>query len=132
LSQLVTYFMKVKKINQLIAVFFPSLLWATFIFVLSAQEMLPGLTLSTADFILKKTGHMFVYAVLYWLIVKGFKKSGYKFERIWLQALVICVIYAVTDELHQSTVPGRTATLRDIGYDLLGASLVFLSKFGYI
>jgi len=75
---------------------------------------------------------MFVYAVLYWLIVKGFKKSGYKFERIWLQALVICVIYAVTDELHQSAVPGRTATLRDIGYDLLGASLVFLSKFGYI
>ena len=124
--------MKVKKINQSILAFLPSLLWAGFIFILSAQKMLPGFTLSAADFVLKKTGHMFVYAVLYWLIVKGFKKLGYKFEQIWWQALIICVIYAITDELHQSTVPGRTATLRDIGYDLLGTSLVFLSKFGYI
>jgi VanZ family protein len=38
----------------------------------------------------------------------------------------------VLDELHQSTVTGRTATLIDVGFDFAGASLVALRKFNYI
>ncbi len=124
--------MKTKSIGRIIKAFAPSTLWALIIFILSAQQMLPGLTLSTIDFIFKKSAHMFVYAVLYWLLIEGFKKLGFKTSQVWLKTLFICLIYAISDELHQSTVAGRSATLRDVGYDLLGTSLVFLAKFGYI
>ena len=38
----------------------------------------------------------------------------------WLLPLIICLGYAGLDELHQSLTPGRYATIRDVGYDLLG------------
>jgi VanZ family protein len=115
-----------------IKAFTPAILWALVIFIFSEQEMLPSLTLSALDFVFKKTAHIFVYAVLYFLLLKGFQKIGYSLQKIWLKVLIICFLYAVSDELHQGTVAGRTATARDVGYDMLGASLIFLRQFGYI
>lgn len=112
--------------------FLPALAWAGLIYVFSAQQALPSLTLSLADFIFKKTAHIFVYLVLYYLLIRGFAKLNYKFEKIWFLTLVICASYALLDELHQSTVTGRTATLIDVGFDFAGASLVALRKFNYI
>ncbi len=112
--------------------FIPSVLWAVVIYLFSAQEVLPSFNISLYDFLLKKSGHMFVYAVLYVLLYQGFKKIKVDHTKTWLYAFLLCLIYAVSDELHQSFVPGRYATLRDIGYDLLGASLVLLKKFKYI
>ena len=36
-------------------------------------------------------------------------------------ALMLCVIYALTDEGHQAFVPGRTASLYDVALDSTGA-----------
>jgi VanZ family protein len=38
-----------------------------------------------------------------------------------LAALVICSLYAITDELHQAMVPGRSAAGRDVLLDSLAA-----------
>jgi len=35
--------------------------------------------------------------------------------------LLVCGVYAVSDEFHQSFVPSRTATARDVGIDAAGA-----------
>lgn len=120
------------KILTTIKAFVPAVLWALVIFIFSEQEMLPSLTLSALDFVFKKTAHMFVYAVLYLLLLKGFQKIGCNLQKVWLKILIICFLYAVSDELHQATVSGRTGTARDVGYDMLGASLIFLKQFGYI
>ena len=77
---------------------------------------------------------MFVYGVLYALLFRGVAMTSPK-DKFWLLVtlpLLICLIYAASDELHQSLVPGRYATLRDIGYDMLGVTVVFLKKFAYI
>ncbi|MBD3279543.1 MAG: hypothetical protein GF390_02420 [Candidatus Pacebacteria bacterium] len=122
------------KILIYLKAFLPSVLWAGIIFLFSAQEVLPGFSVSIFDFLLKKLAHMFVYAVLYLLILRGFKviKQTKHQKKFWWLAILICFIYAITDELHQATVPGRHATLRDIGYDMLGVSIVVLKKFQYI
>lgn len=114
--------------------FFPSIAWAGFIFLLSSRETLPGFDISALDFVFKKFAHMFVYAVLYFLLYRGFSNINSKKNQklVWIQALIICLIYAISDEFHQSTIMGRYATLRDVGYDTLGMSLVFLRKFRYI
>jgi VanZ family protein len=112
--------------------FLPAIVWALIIYFLSSQQVLPALSLSVIDFVLKKTAHIFVYAILYILIIKGFTKLNYPFEKIWFNALLICLLYAIFDEIHQSTVIGRTATVTDVGFDFLGASVVALHKFGYL
>ncbi|KUK79466.1 MAG: Acetobutylicum phosphotransbutyrylase [Microgenomates bacterium 39_7] len=124
--------MSSSKVLTYLDAFAPVIIWAAIIFFLSAQEMLPGFTLSVPDFLLKKTGHISVYAFLYLLTLRGFQKVGRPVHYSWHISIAICFLYAILDELHQSTVPGRTATVRDVGFDLLGVSLAFLYKFRYI
>jgi VanZ family protein len=113
--------------------FLPVVLWAGFIYYLSAQQVLPSFALNTWDFLFKKTAHMFVYGVLFLLLFRAFKQTvglvGYK---AWVIPLALTIAYAIFDEAHQTLTPGRTGTLRDIGFDALGVSLVLMRKFGYI
>jgi hypothetical protein len=43
----------------------------------------------------------------------------------WL-AWGLCILYAITDEIHQSFVPGRSSRVLDVGIDALGALLGLL------
>lgn len=103
-------------------------LWAGFIFFLSDQQILPGLSISLYDFIFKKSAHMFVYAVLYVLLFRAYKiTNGNKITgKHYLFPILISLVYALVDEFHQSTVPGRHPTIRDVGYDMLGVLTVLL------
>ena len=121
-------------LQKIVLAYLPPLLWATVIFIFSAQASLPGFEESAYDFFLKKSAHVFVYLVLYTLVfhaVQSTVREEYK-KTILLLPIAICLLYAVSDELHQSLVPGRYATLRDIGYDMLGVMLAFLKKYDYI
>jgi VanZ family protein len=115
--------------------FFPPLAWAVVIFLFSSQSVLPSLNISAADFVFKKGAHMFVYGVLYFLLWRGFTLVSVKKEthpQRWALPMAICLIYALTDEYHQSWVSGRTATFRDVGFDMLGASISWLKMYGYV
>jgi len=51
-------------------------------------------------------------------------------------AFVCTTLYAMLDELHQATVPGRYASVSDFGLDVIGASIilaaiVFFRRSGY-
>jgi hypothetical protein len=72
------------------------------------------------DLSLKKGGHMLGYAFLgasYWAGL------GFRRPRAALLAWLLCVGYALTDELHQSFTPGRAARLSDVGIDALGGAV---------
>ena len=43
--------------------------------------------------------------------------------KIWIFAVVSSVLYGISDELHQSFVPGRYSELMDLSYDAMGAIL---------
>ncbi len=76
------------------------------------------------DLIVKKGGHMLGYALLalaFWFAL------GFKSSRWWL-ALILAVVYALSDEFHQSFVPGRNASLVDaLLVDGAGAGLGLLA-----
>ncbi len=118
--------------KKIILAFLPSIIWAGLIFFFSAQQMLPSLYLSVLDFLFKKTAHIFVYAVLYILVYQALTKVEVDPKKRWWLGLAVCLVYAVNDELHQAAVPGRTATLRDVGYDFLGMGIVILKQKNYI
>ncbi len=116
------------------------IIWASLIFLLSSQNQLPALYISFFDFVFKKTAHVFVYAVLFLLVYKAMTQSFVK-TKLFQQkkqfyvislSFILCLLYACSDEIHQSFVNGRTASLRDIGYDSLGMLIVILKKIKYI
>ena len=98
----------------------PALVMMSIIFWFSAQpaEQLP--VFSWADRIVKKAGHVIGYAVLaigYWYAM-GMNKN-----KRWL-AWLLAIVYALTDEYHQSFVPGRHSAIWDVViFDNLGALL---------
>jgi hypothetical protein len=70
-------------------------------------------------------GHGVGYALLGALALRAFaggRLAGVT-TRTVAAALLVAVLYAVTDELHQTLVPGRSADLRDIAADAAGAGL---------
>lgn len=112
----------------------PPLLWAGLIFLFSSQSGLPSPDDYLLDFIFKKTAHMFVFAVLYVLVWRAVQKSlrPQTVQADWLIPLFICLGYAMLDELHQSFTPGRSATLRDVGYDALGMLISSIWWYRYL
>lgn len=119
---------KVNVVKTYFLAYLKPALWAVFIFLLSSQEVLPGFSISTYDFIFKKVAHMFVYAVLYLLLFQAYQQTNGKKvdKKSYLFPMFISLLYAITDELHQGTVPGRHPTLRDIGFDTIGVATALL------
>jgi VanZ family protein len=96
----------------------PAAVWAAVLFLLSAFEDVPGTALFPfAD----KVGHLGLYAVLGAALTWGRWRSGGKVPV--LGVLAVGAVYAVSDEWHQSFVPGRDASMGDWAADILGLAL---------
>ena len=86
-------------------------------------ELLDNLTT-----IVRKCGHAFEYFVLGVLLLNVLrqfwpaKRKG-EWARYWYLAVVGASIYAVTDEVHQAFVSGRSCELRDIIIDTVAAGV---------
>lgn len=74
----------------------------------------------------RKCAHLSEYAVLALLVWCARRKPAWKDTRPWrwseaAEALWVAVLYAATDELHQTFVPSREGCLRDVMIDSTGA-----------
>jgi VanZ family protein len=98
------------KMTHILPRWFPALLIMLIIFLFSSQPSSNMPNFSWADEIVKKGGHMIGYAMLalsYW---HAFRMQEGKRWLAWLLA----VLYAFSDEWHQSFVPGRYPSLWDV------------------
>ncbi|MCT1905546.1 VanZ family protein [Oceanobacillus sojae] len=73
--------------------------------------------------IVRKNAHFFAYLMLGILVLNGLRRSGVNIKQGAGIALLICILYAVTDEVHQLYIPGRSGEVRDVLIDSAGASL---------
>ena len=69
----------------------------------------------------RKNAHFLIYFVLGMLVVRAFRVSEIRNKKSILLALGICILYAISDELHQLFVPGRGAQVKDVLIDSTGA-----------
>src|SRR6476661_6951745 len=92
--------------------------WMALIFFLSSQPQLPSPPDPWVDLIFKKGAHFTVYAVLAVLFRRALPPS----RRIWALSWVLTVLYAASDEWHQSFVPGRHPQVTDVLIDACGAA----------
>ncbi|SHF52491.1 MULTISPECIES: VanZ family protein [Caloramator] len=84
-----------------------------------------------ADFIIRKAAHFTEYFILYFLLYNALKEDFY-FTSSTIFAIIITFLYAVSDEFHQSFVPGRGPAFRDVLIDTSGGVfcmvVIYLSK----
>ena len=118
----------------------PLVVWAILIFIGSSSALsssntsfivrivhylFPGAspeTLGLAHFLFRKAGHLTEYAIFAWLAARAFRMSTRDFLRhgwFWA-ALILTAAYASSDEFHQSFVPTRGASVRDVMIDVIG------------
>lgn len=130
------------------------ILWMAFIFYLSHQpvevsnNLSKGITekvveivekvspdksfdLSRANHLIRKNAHFFAYLLLGVLVSNALRSSGFLGYKAVALALLICVLYAISDEIHQLYVPGRGGQLKDVVIDGLG-SMVGIAVFEII
>jgi VanZ family protein len=110
----------------------PVLVWMGVIFYLSDQPKLPGPESPFWNIVLKKMAHFIVYGILAWLVLHALNRGSEPPKRrqrikfIRWYAWGIAVLYAISDEFHQSLVPGRHPKVLDLLIDACGAGTVLL------
>jgi VanZ family protein len=100
--------------------FLPVVGWMGLIFILSSRSRLPQ---PLGPHLTAVAGHVVVYAVLAILVYWGLACRGRAIGWHLALAFAVAVGYGLSDEWHQSFVPGRQPALFDIVMDTLGALL---------
>ena len=97
------------------------ILWMGAIFAVSDMPSIATPFEPVYDFTFKKLAHVTVYGILTALLFSALRIHIRPRGRVLLTAMLVAVLYAFSDEWHQTFVPGREGTLRDVGIDALGA-----------
>ena len=114
-----------------LSLWLPPAAWCGLIFYLSS---IPGLSTGWGvwDLILRKCAHMFMYGVLTLMMVRALRRSFAALtpRAVKLFAAGFAILYGMSDEYHQSFVPGRGPAAHDVVIDAVGVliALLFLSQ----
>lgn len=99
--------------RSLTRLWLPVVAWAALIFALSSVPDL-GTGLGGWDLVLRKIAHAAEYAILGALLVRATGRAGLAFA--------LGALYAISDEVHQSFVPGRLGSPLDVAIDTVGVA----------
>ena len=104
----------------------PPLVWMGLIFAFSAQPDLPQAPGPWLDTLVKKVSHALSYGLLAWLYGRALSRSTRTSAAVRVLSAGLAVAYALTDEYHQSFVPGRHGRWLDVAIDGVGACSAML------
>lgn len=135
----------VKRIIKLLFV----ILWMTFIFTLShdtgevSTKKSDGIIINTIEFLLerdlsdaekdkwldyfvvpvRKGAHIVIYFIFGYLMISLLKEFRLIDKRTFIFAIILCFLYAISDEVHQHFIKGRSGEMLDVIIDTIGSSL---------
>jgi len=131
----------VANLGKIISIVLP-IFWAILIFVLSSFtggksssqsstivsiiiKIHPFINENILTFLVRKLAHFFEYFIFTVLIANALKTLNKNIS--W--AALICILYAISDEIHQNFVPGREGRIFDVLVDTLGGLFAILILF---
>ena len=118
------------------------ILWMIFIFVMSSfdassssnqsnfiVDIITGIInikdIGLLSLIIRKLAHFIEYFILGILVINFITR----YDKKIIIAILLCIIYATSDEIHQIFVPGRSCQITDIMIDSLGSIMgIYLCK----
>lgn len=77
--------------------------------------------------IVRKTAHFGIYLVLGVLVINLLME--YNIKHVILVSLIVCLLYSVSDEIHQLFIDGRSGEVRDIIIDSSGSLMGIYSYY---
>lgn len=98
----------------------------TGVIVETVQKFVPDVEdfdLGRFNHLLRKNAHFFMYLILGVLVMNAMRKIGLSGMKSFMFSLLICILYAVSDEVHQLLVLGRGGQVKDVMIDNAGAIL---------
>jgi VanZ family protein len=122
----------------------PAVLWVALLFLMSTgaysmqstssiiepvlRFIVPSISARTIDFVhsvIRKLAHLTEYFIFGLLLFRAFRSGSDQSQvRRWVfSSLVVLVLFAATDEVHQSLVPDRTGSVVDVVIDTAGGIL---------
>jgi VanZ family protein len=113
-----------RKLVRSIPLWVPPVALMALIFALSAMPS-DSERHSLVIFVLRKVAHFSEYALLLALWFRALRRR-LDVDRALAAAWAIVVVYAASDEFHQTFVHGRTGTPRDVLIDAFGALVAAL------
>ena len=132
--------MKTKKIIKWLCL----LTWTLIIFLLSHQpnsgqathsvieKIIPFIKeqsiIDILNFIIRKLAHVTEYLILSIITYSLLNEYQLKEKKKIYITIIFCFIFAITDELHQTLVMGRTGRFLDCIIDTTGASIPIIAK----
>lgn len=75
----------------------------------------------------RKSAHFCVYLILGLLVMNCFSIN----KKYILYSIVICLLYSISDEIHQIFVPGRSGEVLDVIIDTFGSFIGVMSNYKY-
>lgn len=141
---------KINKSNKLF--FIPLILWMIIIFYFSHQPVDESSQLSEGiskpiveklesiikidiveemfDYLIRKLAHFTEYMILGILMYIASSKNNIPRNKKVLWCILLCALYAITDEVHQAFVPGRAPRVFDVLIDTAGSITgILMTKF---
>ena len=93
--------------------------------------LLPRLEIEFSVFshFVRKSAHFIAYLILGILSLHAIDEEKNSTMTWFIKALLICVLYAMSDEFHQLYVPGRSGEIRDVLLDSTGSLVGILGYF---
>lgn len=122
------------------------LIWMIFIFIMSSFDASESsaqsniivnfisniFNINNIEFlslIIRKLAHFteyFILGILTYNLIKNYRKKYYI-------AIIICIIYAISDEIHQIFIPGRSCQITDILIDSIGViTAIYICKLKHL
>lgn len=96
------------------------------VFVEQLHHIAPSVDQQLLTFLVRKGAHIFAYFVLGILTFNALRRinlSRFKFNRPAVLSIIVCALYAASDEFHQLFIIGRSGEFRDIMIDSCAAMI---------
>jgi len=124
--------MRKKKILKSLSLWLPPFLWAAMIFKFSSGNIPSASENFWLDFIVKKIGHVILFATFAVLVYRGLIGEGVNRKKASIIAVLISFSYGITDEFHQMFTQGRESRFRDTLIDGFGAGIAMYLIYKFI
>ncbi len=98
--------------------------------IIAFFETITRKSFSDADwmhYFIRKGAHLFAYFLLAILLMHAWLQTGWRGAKQIIVTLIMCVLYATSDEIHQLFIPGRSGEVTDVIIDSVGASIGILT-----
>jgi VanZ family protein len=107
----------------------PPLIWMGIIFYFSSYPKVSIAENSLYAFVFFKTLHLIEYGILFFLLFRAlnsFDEEKLSLKYMFAFTFLIAILYALSDEIHQTFVPTREGRLRDVFIDTAGMLLMYI------